>query len=200
MAGAEPRSAGRPRDESIDVRVLAATHDLLAEVGFDATTVQAIAARSGVHSSAIYRRWSSRTAIIEQAVFPGLDAVNVEPVGDLRKDLRRFIRAYAAALQDPATRAALPALLASYQTEGRDGSAPSWTAVSVRPQFREIVRRAPAGKVDPAVDPDDVFDVLQGALVARALVPTVMHRARPLERLVDLVVRMLRPAPESDRR
>jgi len=188
------RGPGRPRDDSIDTSVLDATRALLTEKGFDATTVQAIAERSGEHASAIYRRWSSRIEIIERAVFPGLASVNVAPTGDLQLDLRRFIRAYVAAFSEPAARAAVPRLLASYGADGRDGAPEVWISVSARPQFLDILRAAPPRSVDSQVDPDDVFDVLLGAILARALVPTVMHRNRPLERLVELTLRLLRPA------
>jgi AcrR family transcriptional regulator len=188
-----PRPVGRPRDATIDERVLDATRELLAEQGFDATVIQAICERSGVHASAIYRRWPSRTEIIEQAVFPGFASVTVRATGDLRRDVRRFIRVYVATLGAPAARAAMPGLLASYQSERRDDAAEAWLAVSARPQFWDIVRAAPPELVDPAVDPDDVFDMLLGAIIARLLVPTVIRRDRPIERLVDLTLRLLGP-------
>jgi AcrR family transcriptional regulator len=185
------RRPGRPRDTSIDQRVLEATRELLTDEGFEATTVQAIAEWSGVHASAIYRRWSTRLEIIEEAVFPGFASVTVQPTGDLRRDLRRFVRAYLATFTAPAARAAMPALLASYQGAEAAGAAERWVAVSARPQFVDILRAAPSDSVDRDVDPDDVFDVLLGAILARALVPTVVHRNRPVERLVDLTLRML---------
>jgi AcrR family transcriptional regulator len=190
---AGPRSAGRPRDATIDDRVLTATRDLLATEGFDATTIQAITERSGVHASAVYRRWPSRIEIIEEAVFPGFAAVTVEATGDLRRDLRRFIRVYLSTLGEPAARAAMPGLLACYQSNARDEGPEKWLAVSARPQFWDILRAAPSVLVDPAVDPDDVFDVLLGAIIARVLVPTVVRRDRPVERLVDMTLRLLHP-------
>ena len=178
----------------MEPRVLDAARQLLVEQGFDAATVQAIAERSGVHASAIYRRWPSRIEIIEQAVFPGIPLVTVRPTGDLRRDLRRFISAYLSAFGAPAARAAMPGLLAAHQWPGRSGAAETWLAVSTRPFFVDILREAPSGSVDPTVDPDDVFDVLLGAILARTFVPTVVHRNRPIERLVDLMLRLLRPA------
>ncbi len=191
------RKAGRPRDPSIDRKVLAAARDLLEERGLDATTVQAIAARSGVQTSAIYRRWSTRLDLIEEAVFPGPTNVQIEPTGDLRRDIRRFVRAYLTVFGAAASRAAIPSLLANYQSSGRTDLTKKWMAVSARPQFADILRSAPPGTVDPGVDIDDAFDVLLGALLARALVPTVIERARPIERLVDITLRMLRPAPSD---
>lgn len=190
-----PRPAGRPRDTSIDERVLAATRELLVEDGFDATTVQAIAARSGAHASAIYRRWPSRIEIIEQVVFPGLAPMDIEPTGDLRRDLRRFVRRYAASLGSPVARAAMPGLLSAYQRAERRRAPDQWLAVSARPQFLDILRAAPPGTVDPDADPDDVFDMILAAVVARALIPTVAERNRPLDRIVDMAERLLRPTP-----
>lgn len=192
MAG---RTAGRPRDASIDERAIAATLELLKEVGFPGTTLQAVAKRADVHASALYRRWPSRVALIEDAVFPGLDSLSVAPKGDLRSDLRRFVRAYVDALAAPAARAAMPGLLAYYQSAGATRAPEDYLRVSARPQFQDILCAAPAGAVDDTVDPGDVFDMLLGAIIARALIPTVDARRRPLERMVDLVLRMLQPAP-----
>ena len=190
MAEPSDRKPGRPRDPTIDQRVLDATRELLAENGLDATTVQSIAARSGVHASAIYRRWSNRIDILEEAVFPGPAAFHMEPTGDLDKDLRRFIRAYIGVFTAPAARAAIPGLLANYEHSAGE-SRGRWLAVSARPQFVDILDHAPAGTVAAGIDPDDVFDILLGAILARSLVPTVVARNRPVERLVELVTRMI---------
>ena len=117
------RGRGRPRDADIDARVMTATLELLVEDGFAGTTIQAISRRSNVHGSAIYRRWPTRIELIEEAIFPGLDVAAVRPSGDLRRDLRRFLRSYVRTLGSPAARAAVPALLASYQA-GRPRAMP----------------------------------------------------------------------------
>jgi AcrR family transcriptional regulator len=193
MADTHLALTGRPRDPSIDVRVLEATRSLLVDRGYSGTTVRAIAGLSDVHASAIYRRWTGRDAIIEEAIFPGLSTVEVRPTGDLRHDLRRFVRAYVRAFGAPAARAAMPGLLASYQSTGRSGSAEVWLRISARPQFLDILLAAPTGSVSRHADPDDVFDLLLGAIMIRTLVPTVAERNRPIERLVDLIQHVLQP-------
>ncbi|HSA48583.1 MAG TPA: helix-turn-helix domain-containing protein [Yinghuangia sp.] len=189
----QSRRPGRPRDTSISERALAATRDLLVERGFDATTIQAVAERSGVHASAIYRRWPSRIELIEEATFPGLSAPSVQPTGDLRRDLRRFLRAYLAAFSAPASRAAAAGLIAHHRTSSRPHPPALYMRVSARPQFQDILRAAPPGSVDPAVDPDDVFDMLLGAVLARTLLPAAPAQQRPIERTVDMILRLLRP-------
>ena len=192
MAEPPPRP-GRPRDTSINERALAVTRELLVERGFTATTIQAVADRSGVHASAIYRRWPSRIELIEEATFPGFSSVSVEPTGDLRRDLRRFIRAYVAAFSAPASRAAAAGLLAYSQMSDRPRTAGMYLRVSTRPQFQDILRAAPPGSVDPMVDADDVFDMLLGAVLIRTLGLTVTARDRPIERTVEMVLRLLQP-------
>jgi AcrR family transcriptional regulator len=186
---------GRPRDPAIDDQVLEATLAILSEEGFAATTIVAVARRSGANTSAIYRRWPSRIELIEEAVFPGFDEVSIRPTGDLRLDLRRFIRAYERTLSSPGARAAVPGLLASYHEEQTASPHPArkWLRVSTRPHFRAILQAAGPQRVDPNIDPDDVFDLLLGSVLARALVPTVVRRTRSADHVVDLVVRALRP-------
>jgi AcrR family transcriptional regulator len=202
---AEPlRRRGRPRDDSISERALAAAAELLVERGFDATTIQSVAARSGVHASAIYRRWPSRIELIEEAAFPGFSPLDVRPTGDLRRDLRRFIRAYVAAFGAPAARAAAAGLLAYRQAADppRPPRSPDqYLRVSARPQFQDILRAAPPASIDPAVDPDDVFDMLLGAVLTRTVVYPATARHRPIERTVEMILRLLRPpaaAPADD--
>ena len=166
------------------------------ERGFEATTIQSVAAHAGVHASALYRRWPSRIELIEEAAFPGFSPLAVRPTGDLRRDLRRFIRAYVAWFSAPAARAAAAGLLAYHQAS--DPLRPPRPTelhlrVSARPQFEEILRAAPPACVDPAVDPGDVFDMILGAVLTRTVVYPVTARHRPIERTVDMILRLLRP-------
>ncbi|MER7453197.1 helix-turn-helix domain-containing protein [Nocardia beijingensis] len=62
------RSAGRPRDESVEQRVLAAVREMLVEVGWDELSVRAVAARAGVGRASIARRWQSKAELVLHAV------------------------------------------------------------------------------------------------------------------------------------
>jgi len=93
----------------------------------------------------------------------------------------------------PAARAAAAGLLAHHQTASRPRPPETYPRVSARPQFQDILRVAPPGSIDPAVDPDDVFDMLLGAVLTRILLSAVMARRRPVERTVEMILRLLRP-------
>ncbi|GJF09268.1 hypothetical protein NGTWS0302_23370 [Mycolicibacterium cyprinidarum] len=105
------RSAGRPRDASIDQRVIAVTRELLVELGWDELSMRRIAARAGVSRSSLDRRWSSKAELVLHAIlgatpdlapFAGTDRAGwVEWVG--RGSRQLFAR--------PEVKAAVPGLL-----------------------------------------------------------------------------------------
>jgi AcrR family transcriptional regulator len=64
----DTNSVGRPRDASIDTRVLAVARELLIESGWDELSMRSIAARSGVSRSSLDRRWSSKAELVLHAI------------------------------------------------------------------------------------------------------------------------------------
>lgn len=185
---------GRPRDDSIDRRVIAATRAILAEEGFGATTIQAVSRRCEVRPASIYRRWPSRIEMIEEAIFPGLDHLDVEPTGDLKTDLQRFVDAYKATFSSPIALAALPGLIAEYHSASPSGAPVERAWRSARPLFRSMLDAAPAGTVDPALDPDDVFDMLVGAVLYKIHSAALGANVDAPDRTVEMTLRVLSPS------
>ena len=184
----EAAARGRPRDPKIEPAVVEATRQILGEEGFHAATVQEIARRSGASAPAIYRRWPTRLALIEDAAFSSLTEIKVEATGDLRADLHQLIESFHRSLDTPAARASIPGLIAAYQHEPPPPT--QWLKFSVRPQFYEIVE---AAGVDPGLDIDEIFDVLHGTLLARIFIPLAADHALRIETFVEMVVRILTP-------
>lgn len=86
-APAAPR--GRPRDPSCDRAILGATIELLAEVGYDRTSIDAVAARAGVSKPTIYRRWpEGKEQLVSSAVAQCKGDAPVIDTGSLRGDLK----------------------------------------------------------------------------------------------------------------
>jgi AcrR family transcriptional regulator len=163
---AAPR-VGRPRDPRVDDAIRAATLALLVEDGYQATTIQAIARRAGVSAPSVYRRWSSKAELIEEAVFPSGLLAPQAITGDVITDLQPYCRQILEYLADPAIRAAIPGLLVEYQNDQqmwRRGIERSVTPM--RASFEAYI--AKTGR-SAAVDPDLLFDVMLGALFTRAL-------------------------------
>jgi AcrR family transcriptional regulator len=73
--------------------VLDATSALLSEVGYDQLSVEAVAARAGVHKTTVYRRWPTKPELIaEAALVQAAEAVPIPDTGTLRGDLQTLAR------------------------------------------------------------------------------------------------------------
>lgn len=76
------------RTERTRQAVLHATLDLLAERGFSELTVDAVAERSGVHKTTVYRRWSSPDGLVAAALQMGAEDDWIAPdTGSFEDDL-----------------------------------------------------------------------------------------------------------------
>lgn len=87
------RTEGR-LDRSRDPAILDAALAVLAENGYDDTNMNDIAARAGVGKAAIYRRWSSKAALIADALVywrPDLTDEGVADTGSLAGDFDELI-------------------------------------------------------------------------------------------------------------
>ena len=71
--------------------VIAATLELLAEGGPAALSVSAVATRSGVHETTIYRRWGTRDRLMFDAVIElSAELLPLPDTGSIRGDLQAF--------------------------------------------------------------------------------------------------------------
>lgn len=65
---AHATGTGRPRDPRIDADVLAATREMLVEVGWEHLSMRGIATRAGVSRAALSRRWTSKAHLVLDAL------------------------------------------------------------------------------------------------------------------------------------
>ncbi|MCY0994231.1 TetR/AcrR family transcriptional regulator [Nannocystis sp. ILAH1] len=87
----EPAQPGRKRDPSRDASILEATLEVLAEVGAAGLTMDLVATRAGAGKATIYRRWTSKTQLVIDAVAHmkrnQVDLEHLPDTGTLRGDL-----------------------------------------------------------------------------------------------------------------
>ena len=106
------RTRTDPRAERAHAAVLDAAAELFLDSGVAAVTIDAVAARSGVAKTTIYRRWANRDDLLLD-VFRRF-ALGLEmPAVDLAPEerVRQVARQLAARFADPIWQRALPALL-----------------------------------------------------------------------------------------
>jgi AcrR family transcriptional regulator len=186
------------RSERARAAVLAATTELVAEVGYSKLTIEAIAARAGVGKQTIYRWWPSKGAVVFDAFLAANEhegGLALPDTGDLAADLRAVLRPTSDELTDPGAdrtyRAIIaeilndPALHAEYRTRLLD---------PLLEITRDRLRTArAAGQLAPDADLDLAVELVYGPLHYRW-----QYRLGPLthehaDRLVDAALRALNP-------
>ncbi|MPY93609.1 MAG: TetR family transcriptional regulator [Acidimicrobiia bacterium] len=190
----------RPGGRAARVRrdVLEAVTHLLAEGGFGALNVEAIAARAGVHRTTIYRRWATLDDLVLDTLRSGArQAIRVPDTGDLRSDLRQLLGEIAAALATPLGHAVVHATLAASPYGSRRSTTRAKALAEVREAFwatrfdlaGEVLRRAVArGDLDPGINLRHLLEVLVAPLYYRTFVLGAPVDAGVVERTIELVL------------
>lgn len=81
-------AASRPRVEGEREReILQAALDVLVEAGYDRLTMDAVAAAARASKATLYRRWSTKQALVVDAVCSQNAPTSVPDTGSLREDL-----------------------------------------------------------------------------------------------------------------
>src|SRR4029079_13772505 len=109
-----------PRAERSKMAILDATRELVnAEGGVRTLTVEAVAARSGVAKTTIYRRWRDKWELALDAVMIDMLPRVDEPVdvGDTRKELLTVINSVVKTLATPPYGQAMQALVSQIATD-----------------------------------------------------------------------------------
>ncbi|AFA76134.1 TetR family transcriptional regulator (plasmid) [Gordonia polyisoprenivorans VH2] len=109
------RTRGRPpAGQSRDTRekILAATRELLADNGFDRTTVRAVAGRAGVDPALVHHYFGPKKNLVAEALRPPVDLSLV--FADMPTDERtgpEFVRRAIAAWESPELQSHIPGVL-----------------------------------------------------------------------------------------
>ena len=84
----ERAHGGRPLDASRDEALRRAALELVAEIGYDRLTIDAVAARARAGKATVYRRWASKAELVVDAfVSDTFEALETPDTGSLRSDL-----------------------------------------------------------------------------------------------------------------
>jgi AcrR family transcriptional regulator len=184
------KAAGRPRDARTTAAILEAALDLGRESGFDALTIEGVAARAGVGKATIYRRWPNVWAIVADAVFA--DVARNAPIqqrATARASFQASMRLVARSFRGRQGEILRP-LIGRAQIDGtlREALIEQWL-LARRQVSREIVRRGIAsGELRAGLDPDIVLDALYGPLYHRLLLPHDGDRVDLSDAYVDALI------------
>jgi AcrR family transcriptional regulator len=163
-----PSRGGRPRDPSRDGVIRAAILRLLADVGYGALTMDAVASEAGVGKATIYRRWRTKQDLVVDTI-SDLNRAEATPAdtGSLEGDLRAMLHSFVAVITGPTGAATLsllstvphhPALAEAF----RSGPIAVWQEA-----FEQIFRRAEERGEVPAGIPRSVIGETTSALLVQ---------------------------------
>ena len=199
-----PARRGRPRDPALETRILQAATESYGRLGWQGFNLDVVARQASVSKDAIYRRWRSREALLEDTLrrswswFDAIDTRSLEDdlleLGDatftlfagaygevalqLRGDSRRFaeVKVFAEPYRDHMVK-----------------------------QGRAIVRRAiERGDLSSAANPGLIMDLLIGAIINHVQSTPARLRATMIEQskafVLDLVHVIISGMASLDRR
>lgn len=183
----EPDPAPRtdPRVDRSRTAVLEATVALLVECGLADVRVEAVARRSGVAKTTIYRHWATRDELLFDALATLVHPAHDPDSGTVAEDLRLLLGGLATSLTTTPWGRILPSVLEAAE---RDDTIAELHRGFVGPRNRillDVVDRGVArGELPPDTCAEDLIDLAAGAVFFRRFVTR-----RPLdEAYLDWVV------------
>ncbi|MFC5955031.1 TetR/AcrR family transcriptional regulator [Streptomyces pratens] len=189
---------GRPRDAARDRALLDATLAVLSESGYGGLTTAAVAARAGVSTATLYRRWPSKEALVVAAAAAYAQELTAPAdTGTLEGDLRALLRDKAASMTGKEG-GVLRSLIAEAAHNTPLAEVLTNTFVApVRRRMEEIAQRAvDRGEISPVEHADLLGDLVIGPMMSKffltPLLPDEVDTASATETADHLLPFLLR--------
>jgi AcrR family transcriptional regulator len=164
------RPVGRPRSPDLDGAILEATMVEYGLHGFDAMSVESVAARAGVGKATVYRRWSSKLALVAAALEHVGERQVIAETGTLAGDAWAVLRHLAALTHDPIHGAGLRHVVGDGIRTPELGEVHAAFVRGRRVVTKRLLQAAvERGELRADVDLDLAADVLAGPIFNRHL-------------------------------
>ena len=146
--------------------MLDATRSLLAEVGYEQMTLEAVAHEAGLYRRYLSRTWGSKAELVRDALFEDVASFVVPDRGNLEDDMRDIVRQHVELILRPEFLRGLPALQEAFRTER--GLWNSTVEQHIRPPvaaFSHVLDAAVRrGEIVGHLPPEVVLNTMTGAL------------------------------------
>ncbi|TDD05279.1 TetR/AcrR family transcriptional regulator [Nonomuraea deserti] len=173
------------------------TLELGQEIGYANLSMEAVAARAGASKQTIYRRWSSKGALLLDSLLSLNEPLDYPDTGDLAADLRTQIHAAVDLLGAPPYGPLFYALVGEAQHDRR--VAASLNERFIAPQQDKTVARLRAardqGQLSPGFDLDLAMAILSGPLYFRLLITQEPLTHEYVDRVLDALLAGMMPRP-----
>lgn len=183
-AAVRPRVEGHREQEILDAAL-----QVLADVGYDRLTMDAVAHQAKASKATLYRRWNSKAKLVVEALARTKGTTEVPDTGALRSDLLTTFCGMGG-LTDHGTTATLGAVLTAASTDPE--FAREFRAQVVEPKARvsrEIFEKArERGELRDDLDIDIVIPALAGIVLHRVFLFGDKPDPSLIERAVDQII------------
>lgn len=200
-ADARPRSrAGRKRDHARDGVILDAALAVLAEHGYDGTTIDMVAARAGSARATVYRRWATKDdlvlAAVERMSRDDVDLEELPDTGSLRADMVAMILPLTDEEQQVRIQA-MAALLSLSRTGHRLARAATGTGIGPWIEVNRVLmqRAIDRGEFPAPSDLDTLAQLIPMMCVSRAVQQQPITREFSLALVDAVIIPALRGGP-----
>jgi AcrR family transcriptional regulator len=167
MNDVRKKSLGRPRSNKSHQAMLQAALALIAEVGFERMSIEAIATRAGVGKTTIYRRYSDKAELVADAIESIREEVAIPDTGNLKSDIDMLIENAAQISLNPLGRQTV-AMIISSASSTPEFAQIYWTKYLQprRVAFDMVIERAKSrNEVPQDLDSGLVFDMMSGIML-----------------------------------
>ncbi|MBH8577131.1 TetR/AcrR family transcriptional regulator [Nostocaceae cyanobacterium CENA369] len=167
MSDISKKLPGRPRSTKAHEAILQAALELLAEVGFEAMSIDAIAVRAGVGKPTIYRRYANKEELVADAIESIRQDVVIPDTGDFQSDIDALIASAAQITLSPLGRQTVAMIISSASSNSHFAQI-YWTKYLQprRQAFAIILERAKIrNEIQSDLDPGLVFDTMSAIML-----------------------------------
>lgn len=185
-----------PRVARSRAAVIAATVALVTEQGIGETTIDAVAERSGVAKTTIYRHWTGKPDLVLDALSTVMSPPPDPDTGDVREDLCVLLGGLVRGLADGPLAALLTTMMEGAERDPALADLHRREAAARHQVLRDaVVRGIGRGELARGTDPDEVVALVTGPIVYRRLVAHQPVDDALVSRVVDRVVDAFGPGP-----
>ncbi|MGB3638920.1 MAG: TetR/AcrR family transcriptional regulator [Rivularia sp. (in: cyanobacteria)] len=185
------KSQGRPRSLISHQAILKATLELLAEVGYERMSIEAIAKNAQVGKTTIYRRYKGKEELVADAIESVREEIIIPDTGDIWGDIDALIENAARITFNPLGRQAVAMIISSASSNTEFARIYSEKYLQPRREaFAVVIKRAKIrNEVRVDLDADFVFDVMSGMMLYGLIFPPTSESwAKYVRRGVEAVI------------
>jgi TetR/AcrR family transcriptional regulator of autoinduction and epiphytic fitness len=158
-----------PRVERSRTVILSAALDLLGEAGYGGLTIEAVAARAGVGKSTVYRHWSGKLELVEDAIRTLKAGITVPTTGSVRERLCHVLGQIAENMAASTWSACLPAIIDAAERDAEVLDILRRIGQERRQLLLDLLTEGRATGEVPDVDLNLLAECLVGPIVVRRL-------------------------------